>query len=120
MTRVIEVTAETHCPRGFRAPPHRLSWTETRTVLDELAGAPADTGALLLRYLLLEDGYTHLRVVTEHGGESDPGSWCPLDALIRLAEFPDPECDALADAFDAAEADESERRHQAAHAAGRL
>lgn len=113
--RHIEVTAETHCPRGFRAASHRLSWDEAQTILDELAGAPADTGALLLRYLRDEDGYTHLRVVTEHDGREDPGAWAPLDTLIRLAEYRDADLDAQAEAE---ERDESERRHQAAHAAG--
>lgn len=117
MTRYIEVTAEIHCPRGFRGPPHRLSWEETQTVLDELAGAPADTGALLLRYLRDEDGYTHLRVVTASAGGEDPGSWAPLDTLIRLAEYQDADLDAQAEAE---ERDESDRRHQAAHAAGVL
>lgn len=120
MTRYIEVTAETHCPRGFRAASHRLSWDEAQTILDELAGAPADTGALLLRYLRDEDGYSHLRVVTEHDGREDLGAWAPLDTLVRLAEYRDAELEEQRQdeerELEAVEA--GERLHQQAHAPG--
>ena len=101
------------------SPPHRLSWDEAQTIHDELAGAPADTGALLLRYLRDEDGYTHLRVVTEHDGCEDPGSWAPLDTLVRVAEYMDADLIAARETeAEEAAVEAGERLHQQQHSAG--
>lgn len=123
MTRYIEVASR----RSTTAPTHdrrRLTWEESRDVLEDLACCPADVGAVHLRRLR-EDGVDVLRVVLEDprrqdGELTEAGAWLPLAALIRLAEYPDPEREALADAFEAEAHDETERRHQAAHAAGVL
>lgn len=119
MTRAIEVAVKRACSDGHHEP-YRLGHDEARTVLDELAGAPADTGAALMRFLHGE-GYAVLRVVTERrDGSEDASAWAPLLTLIRLAEYPDPEREALADAFDEEEREEGERLHQQAHAPGTI
>lgn len=121
MTRRIEVSAHALLSYAQTQSVQRLTDAATRGVLDELAGAPVDCGAHRLR-ALVEDGYDHLRVVVREDGRDDAAPWVDLRGLVALAEYVEAEeAEALADAF-ASEQDEDEtqRRHEAAHAAGVL
>lgn len=115
--RILEV-----CPsvvHGDMREVITLEADEARMVLDELAGAPVDRGAAKLRALSREHYW--LRVVTiDNDGQRDAGPLLPIDGLIRLAEYPDPDRDALADAFDDDAREAGDRAHEQAHGPGRV